>query len=867
MKDASSVIPFVDFQADSRLRFGFGRTALLALLCGICGQQTWATDRSGVLAGSVLDATGAAISSCPVTAESSTGRDVSQLLTSSQGRFTLQVPRSGTRITVTCVGFLQESRVFFWKEGTHQEVIFRLRVAGVSESVTVNGSGGALELAQGANQEAETLDASTIAVLPVLDQDYVSFMSRFLDPSATGTQGATLVVNGVEGGNFYQAPSAIKQLQVNQDQYSPAYATAGRGRLSLITSSGTKQVHGSFSFALREHAWDATPDFSPIKPPENREDYQGSVTGPVRGTRNLQFALSAQLKKDEQFGVINAITPAGVVQEPFATPYYRNKVSGALFFDDGAGRQFTAGLGRTDEVHHNGSVGGLELPSTGGFSEYTGHFLDLQATNLISAHTLNQARLALGQESLNIADATSGPQTDVAGAFVSGSGQATHSYRQDILSGNEVLATSRKSDTVRFGLDVPELSIHTDTDQTDRAGIYSYPSLSAYQAGQPDLFTITQGTGTVRFISFSTALFVEDSHRFSNHISLMSGLRYYFQNVYHNRSTHLAPRTELAISLGKQSHTVIRTGGGIFYDRLLTTNLAYLLQFNGQRLNRYIEENPAASVTSTQELPPSFVTVSPRATLPYLVQWSAALEQQLTPFLTASIQGTMNAGVHQLRMLDTNAPLLPDFRVRPNMSFGQVLSSNSEGHAHSDAVDIMLKLSPTHGVTQQLRYRLSRSLNDTDGFSYVPANSLAPEQDASYASFDQRHNLSLLSGWPLPWKFTFGTVLQAGSGLPYTELLGEDENRDGTPNDRPAGVGRNSLRGTAQYTLDGRLGRDLRIGSRPEKPMLSLSLSGFNLTNHPNFVSYEGVITSPAFGRPITAGAPRQLQLNAILSF
>jgi hypothetical protein len=112
-----------------------------------------------------------------------------------------------------------------------------------------------------------------------------------------------------------------------------------------------------------------------------------------------------------------------------------------------------------------------------------------------------------------------------------------------------------------------------------------------------------------------------------------------------------------------------------------------------------------------------------------------------------------------------------------------------------------------------------------------------------------------------------GTVLSAASGLPYTELAGADLNKDGTPNDRPAGIRRNSLRGAAQFTLDGRLGRDFHMGTHKGAPNLSLSLSAFNLTNHPNFTSYEGVITSPAFGKPVTAAAPRQMQFNAVLNF
>ena len=819
-----------------------------------------------VLRGSVVDPSGAVVANCPMEFEDLGSGSIRHLNSAADGTFLVHVRGGKVKVSVDCEGFDPQTRAITITPDS-RPLTFHLQIATVNETVEVGKSDPGVDLDQTATLEAETLSSDTIAVLPVIDQDYVTFMSRFLDPSVTGNQGPTLVVNGVEGGNFYQASSAIKQLQINQEQYSPAYATASRARLSLITSSGTKTLHGSFTFALREHAWDATPEFSPLKPHEDREDYQGTLTGPIRSAIHWQYALSAQLKKDEQYAVIDAGTTSGPYLAPYPTPYYRDKISGALFFDNGAGQQFTAALGRTDEVHHNYSVGGLNLPSTAADSEYTGHFLDLQSTTLLSANTLNQARIAVGQEGVALRDDSTGLQIQVAGAFVSGSEQSKHSYRQWTLSGNDLFATSHRADTLRFGLDIPELSVHTDDDETDREGTYFYPSLQAYQNGQPDLFAITAGNGSVRFVSLSAALFVEDTHHFGSHVSVVSGARYYFQNAYHNRPSHIAPRTEAAISLGKNLHTVLRFGAGVFVDRLLTIDHAYLLQFNGLRLDRYVLDNPPSTVFTVQNLPPSYTAVAQKATVPYLAQWSGAVEQQVARHLSISAQATMNAGVHQLRMRDLNAPLPPDFVITPNPNVGQVLSSESEGHAHSDALDLFVKVDATHGFTQQLRYRLSRSLNDTDGFSYVPANSFAPEQDASWASYDQRQNLSLLSAWPLPLKLNFGTVLSAGSGLPYTELLGVDANKDGIPNDRPSGVGRNTLRGAAQFTLDTRLGRDFRLGPHKDSPLLSVSLSAFNVTNHPNFTSYEGVVTSSTFGQPITAAAPRQLQLNAVLSF
>ena len=770
-------------------------------------------------------------------------------------------------MSVSCHGFEIQSHIVDGNSPKPWNIEFRLSIQAQSESVTILGNSTGVSLDPSSTSESEQLDGETIAQLPILNEDYVTFMERFLDPSVTGVQGSTLVVNGVEGGNFFQASSAIKSLEVNQDQYSPAYATPGRGRLSLVTASGTSKLHGTLSFALRNHVFDASQHFSPIKPPENREDYQAVLTGPFLRSLHLKFAISGQMKKDDTFAIVNAILPSGPFAQAVPAPYYRDKVGGSIYFDNDAGKQWSIGLGRTDEVHHSGAVGGLVLPDVADFTEYTGHFLDLQRTQLLAPTILNQIRLALGQEGLLTRDTTGGPQINVAGAFVGGSLQGTHSYKQYILAGNDLLSRGKGKNTLRIGLDIPELSIHTDNDQTNRNGTLYYPNLAAYQAGVPDLFTLSKGDGLVRFVSLSAAVFFENTTQLDSRTTLMFGGRYYFQNVFHNRPDHIAPRVELARSFGSQSHTVVRVGAGTFYDRLLTTQLAQLLQFNGIRLRNYVVANPGNASGATGDTPPSFQQVSRSATIPDVAQWSAAVEQEITSNVTFSIQGTMNAGVHQLRMLDINAPEPPTYTEAPHPSLGQVLTSESEGHSHSNALDLILRINNLHGMTQQLRYRIAASYNDTDGFSYVPANSYAPEEDASAASYDQRQKLSLLSTWPLPAKFTLGSVLQAASGVPYTELLGEDANHDGIVNDRPVGVPRNGLRMGSTASLDLRLARSFSLGSRSRDRSLSISGSYFNVTNHTNYTSYEGVVTSPQFKQPLVADAPRQFQCNATFTF
>jgi hypothetical protein len=47
----------------------------------------------------------------------------------------------------------------------------------------------------------------------------------------------------------------------------------------------------------------------------------------------------------------------------------------------------------------------------------------------------------------------------------------------------------------------------------------------------------------------------------------------------------------------------------------------------------------------------------------------------------------------------------------------------------------------------------------------------------------------------------------------------------------------------------------------------TISVNSFNALNHPNDVTYIGVVGSPFFGQAVTAQPPRRMQLSLELKF
>ena len=170
--------------------------------------------------------------------------------------------------------------------------------------------------------------------------------------------------------------------------------------------------------------------------------------------------------------------------------------------------------------------------------------------------------------------------------------------------------------------------------------------------------------------------FIEDNIRLKPNFSVYLGMRYYFQNYFHDDSNNVAPRFGFAYAPTKHSRTVIRGGAGIFYDRTGPTPIGDLFHFNGINLLRFIVNNPVIQNPGNPtppliDVPTSVVVLDPRARIPYSVQYSVGVERQVTAKSTFSATFVGSRGIDVFRSLDTNAPLPPITCSRPTQTWGR----------------------------------------------------------------------------------------------------------------------------------------------------------------------------------------------------
>lgn len=843
------------------------------------------------ITGTVLDPSGAAIAQAQVLLLTS-GKELARVSTDNSGSFRFDnISPSNYALDFHAEGF-RDARVstsLSSKRSTPIRVVLQIAVPTENVTVATGESVPVVTTESSENQNANTIDRNALDRVPVFDQDYITTMSRFLDDNATGTNGVTLVVNGIEANGPGVTPSAIQEVKINNNPYSARFSRPGRARLEIVTKGGTPTYHGSLNFMFRDSVFDAANAFANVKPPERRQYYEGSVTGPVGHSKHTSFLLALDEDLQDLQDVIdsNAITEAvtaakslgfglGSIAQTVPNPTHHFFGSGRVFHDFSNGDQFWIGYSYEHRSVENQNVGGTTLSSAGTDSHFLEHEVNVSYLHQFSPHWLNQLRFLVGHFDASVTGVNAAPQVAVSGLFTAGGAQADSRRTEYHFDGTDFATYASGKHQLSFGIDIPDLSRRGLDDFTNRQGTYTFACSTPPPAPCNPVvstYALQTGQGHVAFLEKIFSGFFEDNIRLNPNFSLYLGVRYYWQNYFHDEPHNFAPRVGFAWAPTANSKTVIRGGAGVFYDRTGPGPIGDLLHFNGVNLLRFIVEQPQVSYPINMgvlaQVPISLVTLDPRLRIPYVLQYSIGVERQVTAKSTASAVYIGNRGIDSFRSIDANAPVLVGGTyARPNPMLGQVREMQSEGYLKGNALELTFRGKPSKYFAGQVQYTLSRTDNNTSGITFFPANSYDPGADWGRSDNDRLHKFDLLASTQPSRFFTLGAALSLYSGRPVTITTGADDNQDGIINDRPAGVARNTMHGPGTIGLDLNLSHDFALSKqKKEAKVISVSLNSFNVLNHPNYVTYIGTISSPLFGMPAAAQPPRRMQLDVQFKF
>jgi hypothetical protein len=605
---------------------------LYALLPTVALAQPGA--RRYLVSGTVTDPSGAGIPNADVIAQQhGANAAAAETRTDNLGKFQLaSVPAGALEISVSHPGFTSKTVPLAITDRAPAPLNIQMQLAGVHEALTVSDTTAEVSTDSSNNLDTVAIDRQTMDSLPVFDQNYVAAMSQFLDAGSVGTSGATLVVNGMEQSNIGVTASAIQEVKINQNPYSAEFSRPGRGRIEVILKPDSPVYHGTVNFLFRDSNLDARNPFAAIRPPEQKRIYEASLLGPVGHSKRNSFLISMDREEQDLQAVVFSRTLQGLLQQTVPNPQRSTEISASITHQFTENHLGTIRGNFDDSSVDNQGVGSLVLPEAGVNTRNREEELYYNDSLTISPRLLNQFRVVFGRDRAPTVSVSDAPSIVVPGVFTGGGAQADMLRTENHMNLNEILSWTPSKHSIRAGINVPDISRRGMDDNTNTGGTYYFSTLQNYELRQPYSFIQQQGDGHIVFLEVVAGGFVQDDYRVRPNLTISAGLRYDWQNFFHDNN-NVSPRLALAWSPGKKRKTVLRAGGGIFFDRTGNAPIFDLERYNGSRLRQIVLSDPAYPEIlppgGLTAVPSTVVRLAPDVRIPYLAQFSAGMERQL----------------------------------------------------------------------------------------------------------------------------------------------------------------------------------------------------------------------------------------------
>jgi hypothetical protein len=343
--------------------------------------------------------------------------------------------------------------------------------------------------------------------------------------------------------------------------------------------------------------------------------------------------------------------------------------------------------------------------------------------------------------------------------------------------------------------------------------------------------------------------FVQDQWIANRKLTIDAGLRFDRDGIA--RRINLAPRLSLMLLPAKGTHTIIRGGIGLFYDRM-PLSVGYFGSVN-RRLND--EENDRvisqlATSTNFSDLPERLVTRyapdgitavdGPRLFSNSVdgplrdlrsVRWNVQLDQGLSKTLTLRIGYLQRA---------TKNDLLLEPTVGPSNAGMVVLSSR--GRSSYRELQLLGIYRNTQFGDWNASYVWSSArgdLNTADNFLSDRPSFVIRRNEYGPLPFDAPHRVVIYGELKLAYDINFSPLVEIRSGFPFSAV-----------NEQLEFVGRRNQAGRFPtfFSLDAQVTKGFRVPMF-ETHKMRIGVAVFNITNHFNPRDVQNNVVSPRFGQ------------------
>jgi hypothetical protein len=796
------------------------------------------------------------------------------------GRYTIHVESPGFAPS--------DARDVRLKEGSNRRDV-KLAIAKLAETVDVGRDPRERASDPRSDAFATVLGQAEINELPD-DPDEMEQMLRDM-----AGPGATLRVNGFRGGKL-PPKSQIQQIRFRRNMFAADAHEAGFMSIDIITKPGLDAWRGATNVGFRDAAFAARNAFAPVKGDEQRQRYGFSLNGPLQKGR-ASLALSADGLDAFDSKTIVAALPGGYFSDSIRRPNDTMNFSARVEVGLTASQVLRAEFQRNHTFTGSLGVGDFDLPERGYSQGQTESVLRLSTSGSLRKSLFNEFRFQLRSSDTSSDPVTTAPAVQVLNAFNSGGAQLGGSRGVDEIEVAEDLDISRGKHAMRAGFLIEGGRYRTD-ELRNTGGTFTFASLDAYASGQPTSFSRNVGDPRVVASQVEAGLYIQDDYRARKDLTISAGVREEAQT--HIGGAHFGPRGGIVWSPFKNGKTTVRAGGGIFFDWFDAQSYEQAVQLDGthQQIATILQPGYPDAFAGGRALvlPPGRVQFAPAGLQPEIRETMFGVERMLPGDIRLGAMYIHRRGVDELRGVNINAPLANG--LRPDPAAGTITEIEPIASATFDGLMLNVNYgNPQRRIFVGANYSLSRSIDDADSVFSLPADTYNLAAERGPAVGDARHRFMSLANFPLPRKFRIATSVRVQSALPYNITTGRDDNGDTVSNDRPAGVTRNSGRGSALVDIGARLSWSVGFGTRPpagaggpqvrivrggdadplssmggadglnKRYTIELYAQAYNLTNHVNALNYSGVQTSPFFGQPTSAAAPRRLEVGARLTF
>jgi outer membrane receptor protein involved in Fe transport len=308
------------------------RLILWLVVCSNFAMPVQGQSSTATLSGTVVDGKDAALPDTGIIAlhvETGQRREVTS---THDGTFTIPLlPPGRYTVIATRQGFSPtEIRDIVLNVNDQRTLLIQLQVGRVEETVVVRAETAQVDTQTGTLKEVVAQER--IVGLPLNGRNALQLQR--LVPGAGGvvapgqSQNESLSINGsrpnsnnytLDGGDnhdpFFNTPSvfpnpdALQEFTIQTSAYSAVYGRNAGAVINAITRSGTNDFRGSLFEFLRHEKLNARSFFATENPPFRRDQFGGSLGGPIRRNHTFFFTAYQGWRENSAPGVITAIVP------------------------------------------------------------------------------------------------------------------------------------------------------------------------------------------------------------------------------------------------------------------------------------------------------------------------------------------------------------------------------------------------------------------------------------------------------------------------------------------------------------------------------------------------------------------------------